>query len=162
QWIAGATPADIKRVANQWLGDGVYNLEIVPFPNYTPAAQGADRSKMPEPGQPPAPKFPELKRARLSNGLQIVVAERHSVPIVNFNMLFDAGYASDQGANAGTASLAMRTLEDGTPTLNAIELSTQLSRLGANLASGSNVDMSFVNVSALETELDPTLKLYSE
>ena len=80
QWMAGATPADIKRVANQWLGDGVYNLEILPFPNYAPAAQGADRKQMPEPGEPPAGKFPELKRARLSNGLQIVVAERHSVP----------------------------------------------------------------------------------
>jgi zinc protease len=162
QWIAAATPADIKRVANQWLGDGVYNLEIVPFPNFAPAAQGADRSKMPEPGEPPAGKFPELKRAKLSNGLQIIVAERRSVPIVGFNMLFDAGYASDQFANPGTASLAMRTLEDGTTTLNAIDLSTQLSRLGANLATGSNIDMSFVNVSALKTELDPTLKLYSD
>jgi zinc protease len=162
QWVANATPADIKRVANEWLGDGVYNLEIMPFPNLAPAAQGADRSKMPEPGEPPAPKFPELKRAKLSNGLQIVVAERHSVPIVNFAMLFDAGYASDQFGVPGTASLAMRTLEDGTATLNAIDLSTALSRLGANLATGSNIDMSFVNVSALKTELDPTLKLYSD
>ena len=162
QWIAGATPADIKRVANQWLGDGVYNLEIVPYPSYAPAAQGADRKKMPEPGEPPAGRFPELKRAKLSNGLQIVVAERHSVPIVGFNMLFDAGYASDQFANPGTASLATRTLEDGTTTLNAVDLSTRLSGLGANLATGSNIDMSFVNVSALKTELDPTLKLYSD
>ena len=162
KWIAGATPADIKRVANQWLADGVYDLEIVPFPNYAAAAQGADRSKMPEPGEAPAPRFPDLKRAKLSNGLQIIVAERHGVPIVNFAMLFDAGYASDQFAVPGTASLAMRTIEDGTTTKNAIELSTELSRLGANLATGSNIDMSFVNVSALKTELDPTLDLYAD
>ena len=29
QWVAGATPADIKRVANQWLADGVYDLGVV-------------------------------------------------------------------------------------------------------------------------------------
>ncbi len=161
-WVAGATPADIKRVANQWLGDGVYNLEILPYPNYTPAAVGADRSKMPEPGEPPASKFPELKKAKLSNGMQVIVAERHNVPIVNFSMLFDAGYASDQFAIPGTASLTMRTLEDGTATKNAIDLSTALSSLGANLTTGSNIDMSFVNVSALKTELDPTLDLYSD
>ena len=162
QWVANATPADIKRVANQWLGDGVYDLEIVPFPNYAPAAQGADRAKLPEPGEPPAPKFPELKKAKLSNGLQVILAERHSVPVVNFAMLFDAGYASDQFAQPGTASLAMRTMEDGTTSHNAIDLSTELSSLGANLATGSNIDMSFVNISALKTELDPTLKLYAD
>ncbi len=162
QWVAKATPADIKRVANQWLGDGAYTLEILPYPNLAPATQGADRSKMPEPGQPPAPKFPELKRAKLSNGLQVILAERHSVPVVNFAMLFDAGYSSDQFANPGTASLAARTMEDGTTTKNAIELSTELSRLGANLSTGSNIDMSFVNVSALKTELDPTLRLYAD
>ena len=162
QWVANATPADIKRVANKWLGDGVYNLEIVPYPNLAPSAQGADRKAMPEPGEPPAPKFPKLDRAKLSNGLQVIVAERHSVPIVSFAMLFDAGYASDQGANPGTASLAMRTMEDGTTTKNAIEMSTELSRLGANLATGSNIDMSFVNVSALKNQLDPTLALYSD
>jgi zinc protease len=162
QWIANATPADVKRAANKWLGDGVYNLEIVPYPNLAPAAQGADRKNMPEPGEPPAPKFPPLERTTLSNGLQVIVAERHSVPIVSFAMLFDAGYASDQGANPGTASLAMRTLEDGTATMNAIEMSTALSGLGANLATGSNIDMSFVNVSALKNQLDPTLKLYSD
>ena len=126
------------------------------------AAQGADRKKMPEPGEPPAPKFPELKKARLSNGLNVIVAERHAVPVVNFAMLFDAGYASDLGANPGTASLAMRTMEDGTATRNAIDLSTELASLGANLATGSNIDMSFVNVSALKTELDSTLKVYSD
>jgi zinc protease len=149
-------------VANQWLGDGVYDLEIVPFPSYAPAAQGADRSKLPEPGAPPAPKFPELKRAKLSNGLQVILAERHSVPVVNFAMLFDAGYASDQFAQPGTAALAMRTMEDGTTSHDAINLSTELSSLGANLSTGSNIDMSFVNVSALKTELDPTLELYAD
>jgi zinc protease len=162
QWVANATPADIKRVANQWLGDGVYTLEILPYANLAPAAQGADRKKMPEPGEPPAPKFPELQKAKLSNGIQVILAERHSVPVVNFAMLFDAGYASDQGANPGTASLAMRTMEDGTTTRNAIDLSTELASLGANLATGSNIDMSFVNVSALKTELDPTLEVYAD
>src|SRR5262245_7862609 len=162
KWVADATPADIKRVANQWLSDGQYSLDIVPYPNLAPAATGADRSKLPEPGEPPAPKFPDLKKAKLSNGLQVIVAERHGVPVVNFAMLFDAGHASDQFANPGTALLAMRTLEDGTTTYNAIDLSTELSRLGANVSTGANLDMSFVNMSALKTELDPALKLYAD
>jgi zinc protease len=53
-------------------------------------------------------------------------------------------------------------MEDGTATRNAIDLSTELASLGANLSTGSNIDMSFVNVSALKTELDPTLKVYAD
>jgi len=162
QWIANATPADLQRVGREWLGDGVYDLEIVPFPNYAPAATGADRSKMPEPGTPAPPKFAKVQRARLSNGMQILVAERHTVPVINFSLLFDAGYASDQSVNPGTASLAMQMLDEGTATRNGIQISTDLARLGANLNAGSNIDTSFVNLSALKTTLDDALALYAD
>jgi len=36
--------------------------------------------------------------------------------IVNFNILFDAGYASDQFAVMGTANLAMNMMDEGTKT----------------------------------------------
>ncbi|MGZ8798098.1 MAG: M16 family metallopeptidase [Thermoanaerobaculia bacterium] len=160
--VANATPADLQRAGRQWLTAGDYTLTITPFPKYAAAAGGADRKKMPEPGEAAAPKFADFKRAKLSNGMNLIVAERHGVPVVNFNLLLDAGYASDQFAAPGTATLAVQSLEEGTTTKDALQISTELARLGATLTTASTVDSSTVNLSALKSELDPALRLYSD
>ena len=46
----------------------------------------------------PEADLPAFERATLSNGLKLVVAERHGVPVVNLDLLVDAGYAADQFA----------------------------------------------------------------
>jgi zinc protease len=101
----------------RWLTDGVYALEVHPFPEYRTAAGGVDRGRLPEPSSFPAPRFPELQRATLANGLQVIVAERHGAPLVELNLQLDAGYAADRvdaGAVPGTASLTMAMLDEGT------------------------------------------------
>ena len=82
--VQDATAEDLKAAANRWLSDGVYVLEVHPFPDYKAAATGADRSKAPVVGAPPELKFPKLQRATLSNGLKVILAERHEVPLVEF------------------------------------------------------------------------------
>jgi zinc protease len=52
---------------------------------------GVHRSKLPEVATPPEGKLPRLQRETLSNGLKVVLAERHDPPVVNVEMLFDAG-----------------------------------------------------------------------
>src|SRR5207302_4504186 len=94
--VRGATAEDLKAAANRWLADGVYILEVLPFPSYKTASVGADRTKAPAIGTPPELKLPKLERAKLSNGLRVVLAERHEVPLVNFWMASDAGYAADE------------------------------------------------------------------
>src|SRR5580765_2185999 len=121
--VQGATAEDLKAVANRWLSDGVYVLEVRPFPDYKAAATGADRSKPPAVGVPPELKLPKLQHATLSNGLKVILAERHEVPLVNFTLAFDAGYAADQLASPGTASMAMSLLTGGTKTMNALQIS---------------------------------------
>jgi zinc protease len=96
-WVNGASLQDIKSTSGKWLSDGVYVLEVHPFPELQASDSGAERvaGKLPEAGEPPAAKFPELQRAALSNGLKVVLAKRQSVPLVNFNLMVDAGYAAD-------------------------------------------------------------------
>jgi zinc protease len=163
EWVAKATPADLQAAGKRWLTDGDYTLIINPFPQLAAVTEGvADRKTMPAAGEPAAPRFTDTKRARLSNGMEILVAERHDVPVVNFNLLVDAGYAADQGGLPGTASLALQMIDEGTTTKDALQISTELARLGANLTTGSTVDSSVVNLSALKTELDASLKLYAD
>ncbi|MEA2724250.1 MAG: zinc protease [Gemmatimonadales bacterium] len=157
-----ASPSQILSSAKRWLSDGVYNLEVHPYPEFQAAQAGADRSKLPEPGASPVAKFPELERATLSNGLKIVLARRATIPQVRFDLLLDAGFAADQGAIPGTASLAMAMLDEGTARRNSIQISDQLAQLGANLGTGSKLDASSVSLEALSENLDASLDIYGD
>ncbi len=56
-----ATFADVQNVAREWLSDGVYTLEVVPFrevPNGHPAKDG--RERLPEIGAPHDLRLPAL------------------------------------------------------------------------------------------------------
>ena len=160
--VRRATAADLKMAAQRWLSDGVYILQVDPFPEYKTASAGADRSKAPETGTPPELKLPKFQRATLSNGLKIILAERHEVPLVNVTIASDAGFASDASTSPGTANLAMLVLTDGTRTRDALKISDDLEALGATLKGSSNLDLSFVTLSALSAKLDPSLDLFAE
>jgi zinc protease len=160
--VREATPEDLKAAAIRWLSDGVYILEVRPFPEYKTASTGADRAKAPEPGTPPELKLPKLQRATLSNGLKVILAERHEIPLVNFWMAADAGFAADQFAAPGTAELTSSLLDGGTSTRTALQISDQLAMLGAELQASSNLDLSTVSLSALKTKLDPSLELFAD
>ena len=160
--VREATPEELKAAANRWLSDGVYILEVNPFPDYKTDSTGVDRSKPPALGTPPELKLPNLQRATLSNGLKVVLAERHEVPLVNLTLAVDAGFASDASSSPGTANLAMDAMVDGTRTRNALQISDELDNLGAQLRTNSNLDMSFVSLSALSAKLDPSLDLFAD
>jgi zinc protease len=160
--VERASPAQLLSSAKRWLSDGVYTLEVHPYPEFEVARAGVDRSRLPEPGTPPAAKFPELERATLSNGMKIILARRTAIPQVRFDLLLDAGFASDQSALPGTASLAMTMLDEGTQRRTALQISDQLAQLGANLGTGSKLDVSSVSLEALKENLDPSLDIYAD
>ena len=160
--IAAATPAQIRAAGSRWLSDGVYTLEVLPFPEYRTADAGADRSALPPLGAPAEAGFPEIERDTLANGLTILLVRRPSIPQVQFDLLLDAGYAADQFGVPGTASLAMAMLDEGTRTRSAIRISDELAGLGAGLGAGSSLDVSAVSLEALREHLDASLAVYAD
>jgi zinc protease len=158
-----ATVKDLQKAAADWMSDGAYVLTISPFPEYTAAPADTNiRKSLPTPGPAPEAKFPSLRKATLSNGVKIILAERKSIPVVHFNVLFDAGYASDQYTAMGTANLAMNMLDEGTKTRTSLQLSEELAQLGATLGTGSSLDASSVSMSALKSNLDSSLNLLAD
>jgi zinc protease len=160
--VQEATAEDLKAAANRWLSDGVYILDVLPFPEYKTAATGADRSKAPSTGTPPALKLPKLQKATLSDGLKVILAERHEVPLVTFWLDADAGYAADPAALPGASSMTMALLNGGTKTRTALQISDEQALLGAQISASSNLDLSIVRLSALKAKLDPSLELFSD
>jgi zinc protease len=157
-----ATGKELQRAAREWLSDGVYTLEVHPFPKYAESGKDVDRKAVPYPDLKPEVKFPGLQRTQLSNGLKIVFAERHAVPTVQINMLVDSGFAADQLASPGTAKLAMNMLDEGTKQRSTLEISDDLARLGATLGTGADLDSCTVSLNALKSKLDESLAIFAD
>jgi zinc protease len=158
-----ATTDRVAATARKWLAGEPLVLEVQPFPATLAADDhGVDRSSLPLPSSFPAAPFPALERATLANGLKLIVAERHSVPVVQLSLELDAGYAADSFASPGVATMTMEMLDEGTATMDALAISDALARLGANLSSSANLDSSVVGLSALKENLDASLAIYAD
>ncbi len=157
------TPHELRETAREWLNKGVYALEVLPFLESKPPAENAAiRDRLPDLGRPHDLRLPAIHETQLSNGLKLLVAERHDVPAVNFWLDVDAGFAADQSACAGTARLTSSLLTGGTKRRSALEISDEVQMLGAQISSGCNLDLSTVYLSALRTRLDESLDLFAD
>ena len=161
--VLGAAPADVHAAAVEWLSRGALTVEVQPFPAWAAAASGVDRSAgPPEVREFPAASFPAREKTTLSNGLEVILARRTAVPVVDFNLLLDAGYAADQFALPGTARMAMDMLDEGTTSRTSLEIAETLEGLGTTLAAGSGLDTSSVTMSTLKENLDASLDLFAD
>jgi zinc protease len=161
-WITGATPADVLAAGKRWLADGVFVLNVEPVQTFKVAASTVDRSKVPATGSPPSLTLPAPQRAKLSNGLDVIVVERHNAPVVDFTLIADAGFAADSQAKPGTARLSMLMLQEGTKTRSSLEIADRAESLGATLSVGSTLDRSYLSMNALSNRLGESLDLYSD
>jgi zinc protease len=161
QWVKAATPATVKKAALDWLSDGDYVLEVHPYPSLKTEGK-LDRSKEPAAGDPMSLKLPPVQKSSLNNGLKIVLAERHSAPVVNFTLLVDSGYSADPAEASGTDSFEQRMLEEGTPTRDSLKIGEELESLSANFNAGANLDFSLVSLNTLKSTMDKSLDIYAD
>ena len=158
-----ATPAAIRDAARRWHSAPSLTIAVHPFPELSAKNAGVDRSSGPPmPEEFPDVDFDDFERGTLDNGLEIIVANRGAVPVVQMNLLFDVGYAADAFSKLGTSNLVMAMLDEGTKRRSALEISDQLAALGANLTTSANLDQSIVSLNTMTDNLDEALDIYSD
>ncbi|MBS0432445.1 MAG: insulinase family protein [Proteobacteria bacterium] len=185
-----ATPAAVKAAADKWLASGDYTLTVVPgkvdekdmateagraaIPgrpadvlspagNYTVTKSDVDRSTgVPQVTAFPDLDFPTLQHGKLHNGIEVVLAERHSIPVVQVEALFDAGFAADQGRKLGTSNFTLNMLDEGSRDLDSVEIAKRKQRLGAEIATGCDLDTCSVSLNSLDDNLPQSLALYAD
>ncbi|SEN73410.1 Predicted Zn-dependent peptidase [Sphingomonas gellani] len=176
--LATQTPASVKAAADAWLARPAYTLTVVPGPRdaYAEAqvppkadvpaaaevpAKGT-RGDLPTVGQLTPLTFPAVQRARLSNGIELIYAQRTAVPITQAEISFDAGAAADVPNKLGTQQLTLNMLEQGTTRLDSIQIAEAEERLGADINAGSTADRTEVSLSVPSANLQPALSLWSD
>jgi predicted Zn-dependent peptidase len=192
QRYASATPASVRAAAARWMNDGDFRLQVVPgtrtpddlarvadvaaapaAPSAAPRAAPASRPTATAAGSAGARKLPDVKgfpqldlpsveRTRLSNGVEVQLARRAAVPVVQMAMSFDAGSASDPKDKRGLASLTAALLDEGTDRRSALQITEEAERLGATFGGATFVDTSAVFLLALKPNLAASLDLLAD
>ena len=115
-------------------------------------AQTLDRSKQPPTGKIAELRVPSWTKSKLPNGAELIVSEKHDLPLVSFSITFLGG--SDQFESAerrGVGSLAASMMSEGTKSRNGDDLSNALQLLGTNVSVGVGSEsgsISFVSTTA--------------
>jgi zinc protease len=131
-----------------------------PIARQTPDAEF--RHKLPAAGEKTPFKVPEVKRFRLKNGLRVILAESHKLPLVGVEMVVRTGNGANPRDKAGLADLVADMLDEGTATRSATAIAEEIAQLGATLLTNATWDASSLSVSALTENIDRALDVWAD
>jgi zinc protease len=130
------------------------------IPRTTPDA--AFRATLPRPGDRHPFKVPAVKRFRLKNGLPVILAESHKLPLVSVDLIVKTGSSANAKDKAGLASLVANLLDEGTKKRTATQIANEVAQLGAILNTYATWDASAVSLSTLSENLDRGLDVWAD
>ena len=106
--------------------------------------------------------WPKRTKARLSNGLEIILAEAHSIPKFHGELFFRSGNAAASHRAPGLAEMTATVARTGTTKRASRQIEEDLRRIGADLASGAGADTSAISFAGLSEFAEPLLSLVNE
>ncbi|HEU5395258.1 MAG TPA: pitrilysin family protein, partial [Candidatus Methylomirabilis sp.] len=110
----------------------------------------------------PASAAPFATREVLPNGLTLLTAERHALPIVTVRVLVRAGSLNEPADLAGLANLTAALLPQGTARRTALELSEAIDFVGGTLKAEGGDDAATVSLTVLKRDLATGLDLLAD
>jgi zinc protease len=128
-----------------------------------PGSQALDRTKIPAAGKTPDLRVPTWTKSALSNGADLIVSEKHDLPLVSFSItLLGGANQYEQAERVGVASLTASMMSEGTKTRDGEALSNALQLLGTSVATnvaGESGSISFVSTAG---KFAPTLDILAD
>ena len=106
--------------------------------------------------------FPRFVQRLLSNGVRLIVAPMHALPIVTVHVLTDAGATQDPPGREGLAMLTAELLAEGTASVAGAALVDRFEQLGTALTTGADWDSSWCESTVLAPRLESLLALLAE
>ena len=189
--IARVTAADVQRVAAKYLRDErAATIQYLPEDTTAKAPQNdrvevaatvvtrplvapgtvevvtpassASRIAVPAAGPAIAATAPVIDEFKLSNGLRVVVVEKHGLPLLTALLVAQGGGANDPTGRAGVSSLAAGLMTKGTRTRSATEIARQIETLGGSISSDASFDGSSVDVTVKSDQAAPALAILAD
>jgi zinc protease len=138
--------------------------ELAPLPAFSPrvAAESAGREALPVGAAEPDFHLPAIQRATLSNGMQLIVVEKHELPVVNLHVVFPAGRAHDGVATPGLAEMTAAMWDEGTARRSAEEIAAELGGMGATISIFADWDDTSARLFSLKRHLPAALDIFTD
>ncbi|MCC6396161.1 MAG: insulinase family protein, partial [Bacteroidetes bacterium] len=125
-------------------------------------AQKPDRSAPPQLGPPPSFSMAAIQHFSLSNGVPVVLLEKHQVPLVQINLLVRAGSVLDPPGKTGLASMMASMMMEGAGGRDALQLADAIDFLGAQVGSSAGMHTAGVTLQTPLSKLDSALALQAD
>jgi len=106
--------------------------------------------------------WPKRTTERLSNGLEVILAESHSIPKFHGELFFRSGNAAVADRAPGLAEMTASVVRTGTWKRPSRQIEEELRRLGADLSSSAGADNSAISFAGLSEFAAPLLALVKE
>lgn len=188
---AKVDPAAVMRAAEKYLGAGRVVVEVEPGnevvilpdpvkqadaareemakrlaarPALAPAAAIDDsrRGALPHGAKEPKFQLPPIQRGRLSNGMAILLVEKHDLPLVSLHAVFPSGRSQDPSDKPGLAELTAAVWDEGTQKRSAEGIAAELSGIGASLSVACDWDSFSARLFTLKRHLAQALDIYAD
>jgi zinc protease len=117
------------------------------------------------PPEVPPPKpivIPAPDIQTLANGLQVVVVERHTLPLITLRLVVKSGAETDPADLPGTAALVNGLLTEGTTHRSAREIAEAIDSVGGVADNDVDWDSSYLSLSVLTDRTELAFDLVSD
>jgi zinc protease len=127
------------------------------------AGHELDRTKIPPAGKTPVLRVPTWTKTTLANGAELIVSERHDLPLVSFSLSIIGGSAQYEAASRrGLASLAAAMLSEGTTTRDGEALSNAMQLLGTTISTSIGSESGSMGFVSTSGKFAPTLDILAD
>ena len=106
--------------------------------------------------------WPKRTKARLSNGLEVILVQSHTIPKFHGELFFRSGNAAAIDRGPGLAEITASVVRTGTGKRASRQIEEDLRRLGADLASSAGADTSAISFAGLSEFAEPLFRMVNE
>lgn len=119
-------------------------------------------SRKPQPGEPHPYSFPAFERRTMPNGVSLLIAPVHKLPLVTALAVIEAGASCDPANREGLAGLVAQMLPEGTASLDGEALALRFEGLGATIHTSADWDVATASLTVMSQRLESALSLFAE
>ena len=151
---------DVRAAVNRWLvAPSHLTIDIIPLTAVHRDTLEPDRAS-PPPLQPEKPyRPPEIQSAKLPNGLQLLLLERHDLPKVSVRIQFRAGAIQSPPDKPAVMLLAVATAGKGNKTVDGVDAEQALDDLGASVYGNADLNAQDLGLTVLRKNLDAAFRI---
>ncbi|MGD1005739.1 MAG: pitrilysin family protein [Ignavibacteriaceae bacterium] len=123
--------------------------------------QSIDRTIKPIPSKGISFSLPGIEKFTLNNNLEVYFIKKTNLPILQFNLLINAGSFLDLENKKGLSNLFSLAVDEGAGKYNSLQLSDEFELLGSNFSVSSSEDNAFFSLQTLKENVAKSLELFS-